>query len=125
MTPRQQHLLDMAGRASLRRRFTGIDSSIGRCVADWANAEQGPAVRGWYDVRAMDTLPGMWAAWLVARLPDGTEYRIPCIPDEFNPREDKIVRPEDKPHIFKTMEAAENFAKAELPGLIHHLTKQL
>lgn len=35
-----------------------------------------------------------------------TTVRFPVIPDEHNKRKDKTVRPEDKPHLFKSVKDA-------------------
>ena len=45
--------------------------------------------------------------------------------DEFNPRTDKIVRPDDKPHVFLRMQEAEEAANKELDGFVKYIEGKL
>lgn len=110
---------------------------MGRCVADMANHEnlehsQPAKVRGWIEVIPADPADPLaaqvqidWVAFLNVRTPDGQEFRLPVVPDEFNPRPNKIVRPEDKPHVFLLMREAEEAANKELPGLIKYVEDKI
>lgn len=86
-------------------------------------------VRGWTSVEPLDPvdpLPGRWVAHLHALVTETKqEFTLPVIPDEHNPRPDKVVRAEDKPWVFTYMSEAEEAAAKELPGLIAYITSKL
>lgn len=122
----------------LRRKLSGFEESLGRCVAemaDYENSKQGfppKKVRGWIEVKPADPHDPLaaavgidWIAYLHARTWDGDMYSVPVVPDEFNPRPDKIVRPDDKPHVFHLMREAEDAANAELPGFISYIEAKI
>lgn len=124
--------------ASLRRRFPGYENRLRGRIQDLAAHENESAgirpkrIHGWVDSRPenpTDTLDRIaetnWVAYLNARTVEGATYRVPVIPDEYNPRQDKMVKPEDKPHVFKTMPGAEKTAEAEPPGFLNHLEQAL
>lgn len=110
----------------LRRRFPGIDAKAGACVADMADILNGPEkVRTWWEVRAASDLPGAWHGWVHGRLLDGTTFKFPVVPDEHNPRPDKLVKVDDPPHVFTYMDEAEKAATAAADELKATLKKQL
>jgi hypothetical protein len=123
---------------SVRRRFPGFERSMGSALTALAAHESAKCgtiprkVNGWIEVRPKNPddsidaqVQAHWVAFLNAETIGGDKFRVPVIPDEFNPHPDKIVRPEDKPHVFTYMHEAEAAANAELPGFVSYLTSKL
>lgn len=85
-----------------------------------------PAVRGWVNIRqAYLDMPGGWIASAHARLVDGTTFTFPVIPDEFNQRPGKLIKAEDKPHVFSSMEECEKAANKSLDALLASIREKL
>lgn len=117
------------GVGQLRRKFPSIDAKIGAMVDDMAKlmGERKPdAVTGWTEARParQDSIIGEWVAYLHVRLGNLDQWRIPVIPDEHNPEPTKLVRPEDEPWVFKTMQEADRAANSYLPGLLEYARKE-
>lgn len=118
----------MSAIKSLRTKLPGFENKLGSMVVDMANHETGPQVRGWIEVKHANPHDQLakaagvdWVAWLHVRTPDSQTYSCPLIPDEHNPHPQKLVRPNDPPHVFRHMIDAENLANAELPGFVAHI----
>lgn len=122
----------------LRTKLQGFERSLGEAIHEMANHERQQngqplkKVHGWIEVKKADpndklaSVTGIdWVAYIHARVIGGTTYSVPVVPDEFNPRADKIVRPEDSPHVFKLMHEAEDAANAELPGFVSYIESKL
>lgn len=122
----------------LRTRFPGFERSMGEAIHELVNHERKKdghpikQVHGWVEVRhaypddALSNFGGIdWVAYLHARVYGGETYTVPVVPDEFNPRPDKIVRPDDKPHIFHLMHEADEAAQRELPGFVRYIESKL
>lgn len=122
----------------IRTRFPGVERSMGAAIHDMANyhahknGEPIKRVHGWIEVTKKDPDDQLankmgidWIAYIHARVEGGSIYTVPIVPDEFNPRASKIVRPEDTPHVFKLMHEAEEAANKELPGFVQYIEGKL
>lgn len=120
-----------AGLASLRRRFPRFEENMGAAVNEMAQIQvENKPFRVWSSVEPedpADPLPGRWIAHVHAIINETRQtFCLPVIPDEFNPRADKLIRPEDKPHVFTYMSEAEQAAEMAVSELTKYLkTKTL
>lgn len=129
-----------AGRASLRKRFQGIDEQIGRVVgqmADWElerEKDGKPAPwRVFTDIRPIVpaglSIAIGWTVHVIAHGPaiealtGARELRMPVIPDEHNPRPGKTIQADDKPFEFSNMVAAERAAEQAISAMHNELAR--
>lgn len=112
-------------RAKLRTRFPNLDQSIGRTVADMADYYVEEKPRVWTDVRPLQrdglSVAGRWVAYVHGRHPKLEEGTWPVIPDEHNPRPDKLIKADDPPHVFWSMIEAERHAEEAAANLLQQL----
>lgn len=119
---------DLAGRASLRKRFPGIDGQINRAVGEAADYLVGKrAFRVYADVLPVLT-PGSsiatgWTVFVVAYgpavraiTPNG-EIRMPVIPDQYAKVPGAAIKATDEPWQFRSMSEAERYG-AEAVGIM-------
>lgn len=89
---------------------------MGAAVAQAAEyLEHHAPFRVWTSVEPadpQDPLPGRWVGHVHAIITETKQtFCLPVIPDEFNPRPDKLVRESDPPHVFTYMSEAEQAAQ--------------
>lgn len=103
-------------RAHLRKRLPGLDQAIGRAVADMADYVHGQDLRVWAriepQVPAGLSIATGWTVYVTARAPGLGEVTVPVIPDEHNPNPGKVIRSDDKPWVFPSMQEAERAGDA-------------
>lgn len=121
---------DLAARASLRKRFRGIDDQIGRVVAEMADYCVKPEpLRVWSDIRPVVpeglSVAVAWTVHVIAEGPAIPDIRLPVIPDHANPHPTKLIRATDRPYEFPSMAEAERVSAEAINQLSQQLRNMI